>query len=251
MTVQVSETCSFPPAAGMTALCSVTRTGSRSSFLPDGAFSQVRRDPSGSQPPPGASGSATVALTRATTCPPAVQDRHDQVVTGKITVEAGHAAREQLRAAPGRAASAGSAPRPGTIPGSPRASRGPARAVSATTRSCGNGAESVRGPGRAEHGPVRRGVRQVHQHPVRGEHRHPASVTADGSSSPISGPAACQNRSSITSAGISSRHSVTTFEVGTCHSRANGTSASSPATLGQGLAVRGVRASGSSRASAG
>ena len=29
------------------------------------------RDPSGSQPPPGASGSATVALTRATTCPPA------------------------------------------------------------------------------------------------------------------------------------------------------------------------------------
>ena len=58
----------------------------------------------------------------------------------------------------------------------------------------------------------------------------PASVTADGSSSPISGPAACQNRSSSTSAGISSRHPVTTFEVGTCHSRANGTSASSPAT---------------------
>ena len=71
ITVQVSETCSFPPAAGMTALCSVTRTGSRSSFFPDGAFSQVRRDPSGSQPPPGASGSATVALTRAMTCPPA------------------------------------------------------------------------------------------------------------------------------------------------------------------------------------
>jgi hypothetical protein len=58
----------------------------------------------------------------------------------------------------------------------------------------------------------------------------PASVTADGSSSPVSGPAACQNRVSITSAGISSRHSVTTFEVGMCHSRANGTSASSPAT---------------------
>ena len=64
MTVQVSETCSFPSAAGMTALCSVTRTGSRSSFFPDGAFSQVRRDPSGSQPPPGSSGRLSVAPTR-------------------------------------------------------------------------------------------------------------------------------------------------------------------------------------------
>ena len=57
----------------------------------------------------------------------------------------------------------------------------------------------------------------------------PASSTADGSSSLISGPAASQNTDSITSAGTSSRHSVTTFAVGTCHSRANGTSASSPA----------------------
>ena len=56
-----------------------------------------------------------------------------------------------------------------------------------------------------------------------------ASMTADASSSLTSGPAACQNRSSITSAGISSRHSVTTFPVGTCHCRANGTSASRPA----------------------
>ena len=45
----------------------------------------------------------------------------------------------------------------------------------------------------------------------------------------MSGPAACQNRSSITPAGISSRHPVTTFPVGTCQPRANGTSASSPA----------------------
>ena len=57
----------------------------------------------------------------------------------------------------------------------------------------------------------------------------PASMTADGSSSPMSGPAACQNRSSITSGGTGSRQSVTTFPVGTCHSRANGMSASSPA----------------------
>ena len=57
----------------------------------------------------------------------------------------------------------------------------------------------------------------------------PASSTADGSSSPMSGPAACQNRSSITSAGTRTRQSVTTFSVGMCHSRANGMSASSPA----------------------
>ena len=57
----------------------------------------------------------------------------------------------------------------------------------------------------------------------------PASSTADGSSSAISGPAACQNRASIRPAGTSTRQPVTTFSVGTCHSRANGTSASSPA----------------------
>ena len=57
----------------------------------------------------------------------------------------------------------------------------------------------------------------------------PASMTADGSSSPIRGPAACRKISSITSAGISSRHSVTVFPAGTCQSRVNGTSASSPA----------------------
>ena len=50
MTVQVSETSSVPSPQGMIALCSAARTGSRSSFFPDGAFSQVRRDPSGSQP---------------------------------------------------------------------------------------------------------------------------------------------------------------------------------------------------------
>ena len=56
-------------------------------------------------------------------------------------------------------------------------------------------------------------------------------MTADGSSSPMSGPAACQKMSSITSAGTGSRQPVTTFPVGTCQSRANGMSASSPASL--------------------
>ena len=57
----------------------------------------------------------------------------------------------------------------------------------------------------------------------------PASITADGSSSAMSGPAACQNRDSITSGGTGSRQSVTTFPVGTCHSRVNVMSASRPA----------------------
>ena len=70
ITVQVSET-SFPSPQGRTALCSAARTGSRSSFFPDGAFSQVMREPSGSQPPPGSSGRLIPAFTRATTWPPA------------------------------------------------------------------------------------------------------------------------------------------------------------------------------------
>ena len=68
--VQVSET-SSPSPQGRTALCSAARTGSRSSFFPDGAFSQVRRDPSGSRPPPGSAGKLIPAFIRATTWPPA------------------------------------------------------------------------------------------------------------------------------------------------------------------------------------
>jgi hypothetical protein len=58
----------------------------------------------------------------------------------------------------------------------------------------------------------------------------PASSTAEGSPPPVSGPAACQKMLSVTSGGTGSRQSVTTFPVGTCHSRVNGMSASSPAT---------------------
>jgi hypothetical protein len=73
MMVQVSETSSFPSPEGMTALCPVTRTGSRSPFLPEGAFSQVMRDPSGSQPRSSLSSKSRLmpSFTRATTCPPA------------------------------------------------------------------------------------------------------------------------------------------------------------------------------------
>ena len=73
MTVQVSETSPVPSPRGRRALCSVTRTGRRSSFFPDGAFSQLMRDPSGSQPRPGPSPEPRLmpSFTRAMTCPPA------------------------------------------------------------------------------------------------------------------------------------------------------------------------------------
>jgi len=55
-----------------------------------GRSARSMRDPSGSQPPPSSSGSATVALTRAITWPPA--SRIAVVISswpGKITIEAG------------------------------------------------------------------------------------------------------------------------------------------------------------------
>ena len=113
----------------------------------------------------------------------------------------------------------------------------PARAVSATILTCGNGAEP--GPSWLEV-PVQPNIARFAgvsatftSIPSTAHTIIPASSTADGSSSPISGPAARQNRASITSGGTSIRQSVTTSPVGTCHSRANGTSASSPASDSQ------------------
>ena len=96
-------------------------------------------------------------------------------------------------------------------------------------RSCGNGAESSAVPVEPKNARFAGVSGRFTSIPSAAPTGIPASVTADGSSSPISGPAACQKMSSITSAGISSRQSVTTFSVGTCHSRTNGMSASSPA----------------------
>ena len=57
----------------------------------------------------------------------------------------------------------------------------------------------------------------------------PASSAAEGASSSVSGPARCQNRSSIGAGPALSRQPVNTFDVGTCHSRTHGTSARCPA----------------------
>ena len=105
----------------------------------------------------------------------------------------------------------------------------PARAVTATTRSCGNGAESSAVPVEPKNARFAGVSARFTSIPSAASTIMPASSTADGSSSPMSGPAACQNRSSIRAGGTGSRQSVTTFPVGTCHSRRNGMSASSPA----------------------
>ena len=116
MTVQVPEISSFPSAEGMTALCSVTRTGSRSSFLPEGAFSQVMRDPSGSQPrfySLSAKSRLMPSFTRAMTCPPASRIAVIRSWPGKLTIEAGDAAGEQVRAAADQPFQQGLLPGPG------------------------------------------------------------------------------------------------------------------------------------------
>jgi hypothetical protein len=104
----------------------------------------------------------------------------------------------------------------------------PARAVTATILSCGNGAESSVvpvEPNIARFAGVSATLTSI---PSAAHVIMPASRTADGSSSSMSGPAACQNTDSSRSAGTRSRHSVTAFPVGTCHFMANGMSASTP-----------------------
>ena len=181
-------------------MCSAARTGSRSCFFPDGAFSQVIRDPSGSQPPPGASGSATVALTRATTCPPASRIAVISSWPGKfrskqVTRPANSSGRRRASRFSRVCSPARLLPR--IAPGMAR----PARAARATTRSCGNGEESSPVPVEPNMARFAGVSARFTSIPSAASTVIPASSTADGSPSPMSGPAACQNRSSITSAG--------------------------------------------------
>ena len=106
----------------------------------------------------------------------------------------------------------------------------PARAVTATIRNCGNGEESSAVPVDPKNARFAGVSARFTSIPSAASTIMPASSTAEGSPPPISGPAACQKMLSVTSGGTGSRQSVTTFPVGTCHSRVNGMSASSPAT---------------------
>ena len=105
----------------------------------------------------------------------------------------------------------------------------PARAVTATIRSCGNGAEPSAVPVEPKNARFAGVSARLTSIPSAAATGIPASITADGSVSPASGPAACQNRFSIRAGGTASRQPVTTFSVGICQSRVNGISASSPA----------------------
>ena len=124
----------------------------------------------------------------------------------------------------------------------------PARAVSATTRSCGNGAAPSPSCSAVPVQPnVFRfavGVRDVHQHPVGGAHHHPGQqhrrrlIVADQRPGRPPEQGLHQVR----------RHqqppAVTTFSVGTCHSSGERDIREQPGQPGQRLAVRRVRHQG-------
>ena len=112
------------------------------------------------------------SFTRAMTCPPACEDRRDQVIAGEVPVEADDAAGEQVRTALHEPF------QQGLLPGSRLAQDRPEHGAAGPG---GHRDDSelrersgiIRGPGGAEERPVRQGVRQVHQHPVRRGHGHP------------------------------------------------------------------------------
>src|SRR5579863_346845 len=94
--VQVSET-SSPSGPVTRTECSATRTGSRSSIFPEGAFSQLIRDPPASQPlsPASWNGNAMPPLARGDDVPSGQQDREDHVMAGEVPVKHRDTAREQ------------------------------------------------------------------------------------------------------------------------------------------------------------
>ena len=128
-----------PSGPGTRAECSVTRTGSRSPSSPTG------RQPAdaGSVGQPAAVrrvlGRQGNALFHAGDHVPArEQDRGDQVIAGEVAVEAGHAVPEHLRPLFRQPFQQGLLP-VGRLPRAAARIARPARAVSATTRSCANG----------------------------------------------------------------------------------------------------------------
>ena len=106
----------------------------------------------------------------------------------------------------------------------------PARAARPTIRNCGNGPDPSLVPAVPNAARFAGVSARLTSIPSAAHTLIPASRTAPGPSS-TSGPAARQNSDSSSPAGTSRRQSVITFSVGTCHSRANGTSASNPTSL--------------------
>ena len=161
--------------------------------------------------------------------PARLQDRGDQVIAREVPVEADDAAGEQARAALHKPLQQGLLPGPCLAQDRPgrRAARASGHRDDPQLRERGG---IIRRPGASRRTPGSPWCPpgSPASRPPRAP-SCPATRTADGSSSPMSGPAACQNRSSSRAGGTGSRQSVTTFPVGTCHSRANGMSASSPA----------------------
>ena len=169
MRVQVSETCSVPSGPGTSDGVLGDPDREPVLLLPRRGVQPAHAGPVG-QPAPVRrvlEGQGDALFHAGDDVPAREQDRGDQVIAGEVPVEAGDAAREQLRALASRAVSAGSAPRRTPCPGRRRdgAARAGGQGDDPQLRERGG---PVRGPGRAEVRPVLRRVRQVHQHPVRG-----------------------------------------------------------------------------------
>ena len=107
----------------------------------------------------------------------------------------------------------------------------PARAVRATIRSCGNREDPSPVPVVPNQSRFSAVPARFTSIPSAASAGMPATMTADGSPSPIRAPAACQKISCMISGGISSRHSPMLLPVGTCQPKVNGTSDRSPATV--------------------
>ena len=119
---------------------------------------------------------ATLALTRATTCPPASRIAVIRSWPGKfrskqITRPANRSGRRRTRRASSVCSPARCSPQDRAEHGA--AGAGGQRDDPQLRERRGALAVLRRGAGAAEHRPVRRRVRHVHQHPVGGAHHHP------------------------------------------------------------------------------
>ena len=108
--------------------------------------------------------------------PAGVQDRRDQVIAREVAVEADDAAGEQAGAAAGQAGEQRLLPGPGPARDRPEHRTAGARGQGddpELRERRGSRAVLGGGAGAAEHRPVRRRVRHVHEHPVGSAHHHP------------------------------------------------------------------------------
>ena len=231
ITVQVSEASSVPSRGGQDHVVLGGADREPVCFLP-GRRVQPGHAGSVGQPaavrPAGGQGDAF--FHAGDDVPARRQDRRDQVIAREVPVEADDAAGEQARAAPHEPF------QQGLLPGSGLAEDRPEHGAAGA----GGHRDDPELRERARNRPRSRSSRRTPGSPA-----CPPGSPASRRPRPPACPASMHRRrlvvaderpgrlpeqgSPVTSGGTGSRQSVTTFPVGTCHSRANGMSASSPA----------------------